>query len=268
MSTRWQRGRVQPSSTVCLMVCQPERIVYQSGDCESLGCPLTSAGPLSVLAAFSRLWPSVRLFTAIWYPYSVSAVRPQETQHSEKAVDERQRWMMFRGYFVKYCKANLSFSLSFTHFYFFPVSAVDTVISKSISLNLKCEVWLLRDLFLHFQLRFRGFCTSGRSFYLTASQVSFVLCFIWLSPPCIGVLQATWPKRPPRAKCVCTHCVPAGRAAMAPALPTLRPVTRATAVRVTGDANARWLSPCSTTRTATASASAPCSPSASVSWLF
>lgn len=114
--------------------------------------------------------------------------------------------------------------------------------------------------FFYYQNSWIMFCFLFDSF--------LCLCFTLLHLLCPGALQATWPERAPRAECACTRCALAARVATARAWPTLRRATRAAAARATAGGTARWRSPSSTARTATASAWAPCLPSASVSWPF
>lgn len=121
VSTRWQLVWVQACYTVCLMVCQRKRIVYNSRDCQRLGCFFKLCRTTKYPGCDSRLRTSVGLLTAVGYPYSVIAAQPQDTKHWEKQgaeVNDIQGIFctnILRDY---YCKANLSFSVSFSLFSF------------------------------------------------------------------------------------------------------------------------------------------------------
>jgi len=94
---------------------QLDRIVYNSGDCLSPGCPFklcrTTKSPCCDVKTQNQ--------QGLWHPYSVIAAQPRDTKHWEKlgvGVNDIQRIFctnILRDY---YCKANLSFSVSVLYF--------------------------------------------------------------------------------------------------------------------------------------------------------
>lgn len=172
------------------------------------------------------------------------------------------------------CKANLSVSVSCSFFFFFFFHLQSTFCNLQRTYlwiwYKRCNSWEIY--FLHHPLRCYNSWKIQCSFFLLLLLDSFpsVSCvgFTVLHLLCTGALRDTWPERPLRAERASTRSAPAGRVDTEHAWPTRRPATHATAARATEGGTVRWRSPCSTARTAAASASAPCLPSASVSWPF
>lgn len=230
------------SVTPCSMVCQPKKIVHDRQDCGSLCCRFRVCRTTKCPSCDFKIPYLRETLHCYWISiFCTSGVAPGHKQPEWWWAEHTGGW-----YSRENTEERPLQSLSF----FFPLS-------------LKGQIWFLARIASRCQ---HTPCILVEAFHPTALQMSrvFTFCDFLI---CAGALQATLPERPPKERCVCTRCVPAGRVATEPAWPTPPPATPATAARVTVGATARWLWPCSM-RTTTAWASAPCSPSASVWWLF
>lgn len=158
---------------MCLIACERERIVYNSSDSQGLGCTFklcrTTKFPGCDFETYSQ-W-------GLWHPYSVIAAVPQDTNQWESqgvGVNDIQGIFCTNIQRNHYCKANLSFSISFT--VFSPLSSY----SRHCNLQ-RAYLWIwykrCNSSGYYFYTVSLGLITLWSAvlfFYLTASQVFLV----------------------------------------------------------------------------------------------